>query len=185
MNLSENSTFKYTSFEELEVYYRISELFKLFNKSNPEVQELLLNLFNVYYLGMVEDRLYLSYLHFWTVLEIATLSDKDTKHAEIIEILKSLFIKKHPLLFRHIDILYDIRNKLVHEGKYHLVSEHYRNSLKNNAEIMINFLIYELKKHNGDLGKIKLVYTYIQKYLKHLEDIKDTIDHIIKLKNSK
>jgi len=162
----------------------ISELLNLFSHAKPEIKELLLNLFGIYQMGMTEEKLYNSYIHFWTVLEVASLKNRKDKHKDIIKRLKSIYLEDDQLFFDHLEVLYHTRNEIVHKGGYHLVSEYYRDSLKCNVDIMLAFLVNELIEHDCDLGKIKLVYSYLQKDLKELENIKDTINHVIELKDN-
>lgn len=159
----------------------LNESLKQFNLADKKLQEIIFKAISSYYLGLTESRINYSFLNFWTALEIVSLKKRSIRHIEIVKRLKSILLDLNVLEEHKIDKLYSIRNNLVHDGSYN-VSQYDRNLLKNYAESMIEFFMFQLIKFNSE--EINTIFQFLQKDDKNLEQSKDLIDFVMKLRKT-
>ncbi len=161
----------------------LNNLINQFNDANKYAQEIILKAMNSYYLGMREKRVEYSFLNFWIALEIICLKSKNIRHAEIIERLKSIFVKVLPLFDYEIERLRDLRNDLIHNAGYDNITQQDRNLLKACAESMIIFFIRDLSKYKED--EINSIFYFLKKNDTGLKNSKKIIDFVIQLRSGK
>ena len=82
-----------------------------------------------------------SFMHFWRLLEIGTLTtNKIRSQKKMIKIIKSHFKHKGKKIIG--DLLVKVRNTFVHSGKYYEFSDDYINWCKEYAEVVLNILFW-------------------------------------------
>lgn len=178
VDTDKNLSKKSYKIEELDIT-NLTIILEAFGKMKDNIQEIICNSMGHYYEGLIEKNVKQSFLNFWMVVEILTLKDKDLPHYKVVERWKSLVVLDAFVEYK-IDRLYDLRNKLVHNGNTARINEIDRNMMKDNAELLVHFFIFTLSTFR--ISEINTLYMFLGQDVDSLIKSKEMIDQTIKLK---
>jgi len=134
----------------------------------------------IYHSATTEKSLHTAFLQFWTILEIATLKDLNTKDAEVMYRIRSIILKRQ----KHIDLLialtYLRRNRLVHASVQDEITQNGVNFVKQLAEMMIDFLLSHAKYTENE---IRFIYRMGKNDPTQLRRYKSILDYLARQKS--
>ena len=128
------------------------------------------------------DKKWLSFLSFWQIFELITLSSKyNLKQDEVCKRMLSLLKEKDPYE-DIIDVFKKKRNKFVHGGELRDFTENDINMIKGIAQEAIIFLIYDASNLK-DIGGLDFFYRNIHTSGEEFKIKTDILKYIEKIKN--
>ena len=128
------------------------------------------------------DKKWLSFLSFWQIFELITLSSKyNLKQDEVCKRMLSLLKEKDPYE-DIIDVFKKKRNKFVHEAELRDFTENDINMIKGIAQEAIIFLIYDASNLK-DIGGLDFFYRNIHTSGEGFKIKTDILKYIGKIKN--
>ena len=151
---------------------------------NKKLYSILIEAFSYYYDALKTSSYSISFLKFWNIIERLLLNEAGITLTEIITRLKSTYPDTEPTkkdLESIIDLLYQKRNKLVHESKDSIRSDD-RDLMKSMVEHVILTLL-NLRLEFDNIGMLAFFYQNLRKPLRVIKDEFKVLEILEKIKS--
>lgn len=175
--------------DRFKIYYDFAKEDKS-NKNKTKMWENLKEFLRLYHSACSEKNIDYSFLSFWMVSEkILKKINGKTRDQEILRIIEKILkmYYKWPVesfIEKRIKFLYNKRNKLVHEGNFHIISEEDRNLSKLIADCILWFYIDNFPLLNN-MNEYKFVLQNLRRSSNEIERYSELLNMIAENKKIK